>query len=222
MRRSILFLIILFALYSSGCDPKRNEGRQNLTDSLAERDTLPLSEPVAIDSMLDKKDSLSSLMAVDSLDALPVKPGDAVKMKAIEPGELIRFAESLVGTPYVYGSSDPKIGFDCSGFVTYVFEHFHIKVPRSSADFTKIGRTIPIEKAKRGDIILFTDPDFDNSHTAEVGHVGLVTSNENNILNFIHSTSGKAMSVVISPLSEHYKNRFVRVGRIFPQNDDKY
>jgi hypothetical protein len=220
MKQSILFFIILFTGFFSECNRKRDNDRQSLTDSLATKDTIALSEPAAIDSVLDKKDSLSSMIALDSLDAILVKPGDAIDTKAINPGEVIRFAESLVGTPYVYGSSDPKVGFDCSGFITYVFNHFKIKVPRSSVEFTNMGRTIPVEKAKRGDIILFTDPDFDNSHTTEVGHIGLITSNESNIINFIHSTSGKAMSVAISPLSDHYKKRFVRVGRIFPQNDD--
>jgi hypothetical protein len=220
MERSTFFFIILSVGFFSACNQKRNGDRQNLTDSLAEKDTIALNEPAAIESLLNKKDSLSLMIALDSLEVAPVKPGDAIDVKNINPDEVIRFAETLVGTPYVYGSTDPKVGFDCSGFVTYVFNHFKIKVPRSSVQFTNMGKTIPVEKAKRGDIILFTDPDFDNSNSEEVGHIGLITSNENNIINFIHSTSGKAMSVAVSPLSEHYKKRFVRAGRIFPQNDN--
>ena len=49
--------------------------------------------------------------------------------------------------------------------------------------------------------------------------MGLITSNENGIINFIHSTSGKAMSVTNSTLNERYQKRFVRALRIFPQND---
>src|SRR6476619_3619371 len=73
--------------------------------------------------------------------------------------EVVSFAETLLGTPYVYGSTDPKVGFDCSGFITYVFNHFHVSVPRSSIDFTNVGKTVPIDEAKRGDLILFTGTD---------------------------------------------------------------
>ncbi|MER3497639.1 MAG: hypothetical protein C4308_02845 [Chitinophagaceae bacterium] len=118
--------------------------------------------------------------------------------------------------PYVYGSADPRVGFDCSGFITYVFNHFRVKVPRSSREFAKIGKTISLENAKKGDLILFTDPYFDNSHTSEIGHMGLITFNKNGIVTFIHSTSGKAMSVAITSMSDHYKKRFVRVARVFP------
>jgi cell wall-associated NlpC family hydrolase len=115
----------------------------------------------------------------------------------------------------VYASTNPKVGFDCSGFITYVFNHFGIAVPRSSVDFTGVGKTIPVPEAKRGDLILFTGTD---STERVVGHMGLVVANGDE-LEFIHSTSGKAMGVTITPLNAYYKKRFVRVARIFPQND---
>jgi cell wall-associated NlpC family hydrolase len=128
------------------------------------------------------------------------------------PGELVDFAQTLIGVPYVYASSDPAKGFDCSGFITYVFSHFHIQVPRSSVDFTYVGKTVPLTEARRGDIILFTGTD---SLETEVGHMGLVVSNQDDGLRFIHATSGKAMAVTISPLTPQYRRRFVRVGRVF-------
>ncbi len=128
---------------------------------------------------------------------------------------LMSFAETQLGVPYVYASCDPKVGFDCSGFITYVFGHFNIKVPRSSYGFTHMGKTIPFNKAKRGDIILFTGTD---SLATDIGHIGLVVSNNNGALNFIHATSGKAMAVTITTFDEHYKKRFVRISRVFAQN----
>jgi cell wall-associated NlpC family hydrolase len=56
--------------------------------------------------------------------------------------ELIDFAKTLKGIRYKYASADPKKGFDCSGFVMYVFKHFQISVPRSSIDYTRVGSTI--------------------------------------------------------------------------------
>jgi cell wall-associated NlpC family hydrolase len=131
------------------------------------------------------------------------------------PGELVAFAETQIGVPYVYASCDPKVGFDCSGFITYVFKHFNIQVPRSSYGFTHMGRTVPYTDAKKGDIILFTGTD---KLATDVGHIGLVVSNNNGVLQFIHATSGKTMAVTVSPLDEQYKKRFVRISRVFQQN----
>lgn len=188
-------------------------------NNFSKNDTLYTGQGGLIDSLLDKRDSLSSVFAIDTIKIDPLRQGEAINTLNADPDMVVKFAESLVGTPYVYGSTDPKVGFDCSGFITYVFTNFKIKVPRSSVQFSNLGKTVAIENAKRGDIALFTDPDFNNTNSTVVGHMGLITSNDNGVINFIHSTSGKAMSVAITPYSEHYKKRFVRVARIFPQND---
>lgn len=189
-----------------------------MTASESIKDTISLKDTSAIDSILDIKDNITQTVAIDSQIIKTPTSNETIDTRNITPNEVIAFAETLVGTPYVYGSTDPKVGFDCSGFITYVFNRFKIKVPRSSVQFTNVGKTVPVENAKRGDIILFTDPDFDNTTSTVVGHMGLITSNENNLINFIHSTSGKAMAVSVTPFNENYKKRFVRVGRIFPQN----
>lgn len=132
------------------------------------------------------------------------------------PEELLVYAKTLIGIPYKYASTDPAVGFDCSGFITNVFNHFNIVVPRSSIDFTNVEREISLADAKPGDIVLFTGTD---STTRQVGHMGIITSNENGEWYFIHSTSGKANGVTISALSKYYSFRFVKVIRVFSQND---
>lgn len=151
----------------------------------------------------NNKDTVSALIA------------DVVKTKDVHPNELVSFAETLIGIPYRYGSTDPKVGFDCSGFITYVFNHFGIKVPRSSIDFTNVGKAIPLTQVKRGDIILFTGTD---SSEHFVGHMGIITGNTDSV-RFIHSTSGKQHSVTITPLNNYYMGRFVKTIRMFKKND---
>ncbi len=146
-------------------------------------------------------------------DATIYTPGAEIKTGSTIPDSLVAFGKSLVGTPYLYASADPSRGFDCSGFITYVFNHFAIAVPRSSVDFTNVGKEIPTEGARPGDLILFTGTD---STIRIVGHMGIVESNEKGNLLFIHSTSGKAKSVVITPLKGYYEGRFVKVIRVFP------
>jgi lipoprotein Spr len=132
------------------------------------------------------------------------------------PAELISFAQSLVGTPYQYGSSNPANGLDCSGFVTCVFNHFAITVPRSSVDFTFVQHEIDVKDAKPGDLILFTGTD---STIRTVGHMGIITANSADGPTFIHSTSGKAYGVTQTSLKPHYLGRYVKTIRIFPQNN---
>jgi cell wall-associated NlpC family hydrolase len=151
-----------------------------------------------------------------------IAPGHAIAGAAIvntgnvHPTEVVNFAKTLIGVKYKYASTDPGVGFDCSGFITYVFNHFKIPVPRASIDFTNVGKPVPVEMAKSGDIILFTGTDRTERF---VGHMGIVVANNNDQLEFIHSTSGKAHGVTITPLNDYYKGRFIKTIRLFPQND---
>jgi len=135
----------------------------------------------------------------------------------ISPYNLLYFAQSLLGTPYRDASSDPLHGFDCSGFVTYVFKSFNADVPRSSEEYASAGREVRIEDARPGDVIIFKGTKSYHPHS--IGHVGIVYSNDNNELRFIHSTSGKEYGVTISGMDDNYKRRFVKVVRLLTQND---
>lgn len=141
--------------------------------------------------------------------ALPFK--DSIDTKNTEPENLIEFAKTLIGVPYKYGSTNVNVGFDCSGFITYVSNHFGIAVPRSSVDFTNVATEVNIRNAKPGDLILFTGTD---STIRVVGHMGIITQTADTI-KFIHSTSGKAYAVTETPLNKNYQGRFIKIIRIF-------
>lgn len=127
--------------------------------------------------------------------------------------KLLHFAKTLKGTPYKYGSTNPEVGFDCSGFITYVFNHFRIDVPRSSAGFTNEGVPVSLTDAQPGDLILFTGTD---STVRTVGHMGIITQVGDSVV-FIHSTSGKAYGVTETTLDKYYMGRFVKVIRYLPE-----
>ena len=162
-----------------------------------------------VNSTSTRVDSIGPSLAADSPQKITA-PELTQVIKSITAHELVAFAKTLLGIPYRYASTDPAKGFDCSGFITYVFNHFNITVPRSSVDFTNAGKEVNLQSAKEGDLILFTGT-VDSIRI--VGHMGIVTENVDT-LNFIHSTSGKANGVVISVLDEHYKRRFVKVIRV--------
>jgi cell wall-associated NlpC family hydrolase len=132
----------------------------------------------------------------------------------INVDSLVNFAKHYIGTKYDYGSIHPKKGFDCSGFVYYVFGHFHLKVPRSSMDYEKAGKLIAKDSCKIGDVIVFTGT---NAKNRNPGHVGIILSNPCEEIKFIHSSSSrKGSGVKISTFkdSPYYKVRFIKIVRI--------
>jgi lipoprotein Spr len=165
-----------------------------------------------------------SATAVKAQTQLPVQYQELIKKlsenlpKNIEevqksPGttnstSLIDFAKSMLGIPYRYATSNPKVGFDCSGFVSYVFSNFGFKVPRSSREFSATGKETNIENAKVGDVLIFTGS---NSKIRRIGHVGIVYSIDESGIKFIHASSGKARGVTITAFNGHYKNRFMKI-----------
>ncbi len=170
--------------------------------SCAEMDDYASNTAYVDTQVVDKPEEASGLHFKDT---------PAIQIHSVSRNDLVTFAETLKGVPYRYGSADPAVGFDCSGFITYVFNNFGVEVPRSSIDFTDAGREVPLARASRGDLILFTGTD---SSTRIVGHMGIVTSNTDT-LKFIHSTSGKAYGVTETPLNNYYMGRFVKVIDIF-------
>lgn len=137
-------------------------------------------------------------------------PPRNINTKNISADEVVTFSETLIGIKYRYGSAIKEKGFDCSGFINYVFNHFNISVPRTSADFTNAGTEIPIEDSKRGDIILFTGS---NAKSGVVGHMGIITENKKGELKFIHATESNG--VMISGMNSYFVPRFVKVNRVF-------
>ncbi|HXB40522.1 MAG TPA: NlpC/P60 family protein [Bacteroidia bacterium] len=127
---------------------------------------------------------------------------------------IIVFAKKHLGIKYRYAECTPKRGFDCSGFVFYVFGHFNIKVPRASMDYEKTGKLIQIDSCKTGDIIVFTGT---NSKNKAPGHVGIIVSNTPEGVVFIHSSSGhKRIGVILTNFTQslYYQKRFIKVARM--------
>ena len=145
--------------------------------------------------------------------ALPISQSNTL-LKDAEA--FVNYAKGFIGTPYVYGSTNPAIGFDCSGFINHVAHHFGLNVPRSSVDYTNFGTDVSMANAKVGDLILFTGTD---ASQRVVGHMGIVTNSSPDNFEFIHSTSGKAKGVTVSQLKGYYETRFVKVIRIL-DNDN--
>ena len=97
--------------------------------------------------------------AYDRLERLRAEPRRIVP----SVGErAARLALRFLGSPYSYGGSSPA-GFDCSGFVMYVYGKLGVALPHHAASQYALGRSIPYSALRAGDLVFFSG----------LGHVGL-------------------------------------------------
>ena len=97
--------------------------------------------------------SASPQPATDTGTSPPAAAGTAAK--------LIANAKQFLGTPYKWGGTSP-LGFDCSGFVQYVFKNAGIDLPRVSYQQAQAGKRISIAEAKPGDLVAWDTSDRNN------------------------------------------------------------
>lgn len=73
----------------------------------------------------------------------------------IKGQDVVDFACKFIGNPYKYAGTDINNGIDCSAYVQYVFRHFGINLPRTSAEQRYVGKAVSYANAKPGDIICY-------------------------------------------------------------------
>ncbi len=113
--------------------------------------------------------------------------------------EVIMNALSLTGVKYKFGGNSPETGFDCSGFVRYVFRNAaNLTLPPTARAISQLGKTVKKEELQPGDLVFF------NTLKSAFSHVGIyIGSNQ-----FIHAPSaGKAVRVENMQQS-YWSNRF--------------
>jgi cell wall-associated NlpC family hydrolase len=161
-----------------------------------------------------------SFAAAILFSSFTIKKEENIKINRIEKTQttidrdsIITYSKQYLGTPYLYASNNPNKGFDCSGFVNYVFQHFDVSVPRSSSGYKNLGITKKAEDFKIGDVLVF----YGYKNKTIVGHVGIICEANGMKSKFIHASSGKIKSVTISALdSDHYSNRFYKCIDVLP------
>lgn len=143
----------------------------------------------------------------DTLDSAEVQ-------REVIADSIITYAKTFMGTPYVWGGNDPQTGFDCSGFICYVYKQFDITLPRTSGQQFDAGEPIPYVEAKPGDLILFAGPD---NGPGNPGHVGIVLSYAPETgFSFIHTSSPESGGVRISneKSEQYYYKKFLEIRRV--------
>ena len=119
--------------------------------------------------------------------------------------EIVSTARSLIGTPYKYGGRSPQTGFDCSGFVGYVYNQFDIELPRSSSEIMSVGSPLQDADLNPGDIVI-----YNIGRKGRALHVGIATGNGT----FVHSPSAHKKVEEVSLSSPYWQKRFICARRI--------
>ena len=109
--------------------------------------------------------------------------------------KIVKESNTYLGTPYLWGGTT-RNGIDCSAFVKNVYLSVGIKLPRVSQNQAKVGKTITLDKIRKGDLIFF---ETDKNRPNTVSHVGIYLGSGN----LIHASS-KNKKVVIVPLNQGY------------------
>lgn len=117
--------------------------------------------------------------------------------------DVVNFACQYLGAPYTWGGTSPETGFDCSGFVSFVYAHFGKTLNRVASDQAKNGTHVDTAGIQPGDIICFY------SGSSYIGHVGIYIGGNK----FIHA-SNSTTGVIISDLSGYYSSRGYEIRRI--------
>jgi len=134
-----------------------------------------------------------------------VTPTQPAPNPDVELGQqIVDYALSLVGSKYVYGGASPA-GFDCSGFTSYVFKQFDIRLTRHSAgQYRDNGVHIEKSELSPGDLV------FTSSNGRTVTHVGIYIG-DNKI---VHASSPRVGVVISSLSSGNYTRTFFGAKRI--------
>ena len=114
--------------------------------------------------------------------------------------KIVKESVNYLGIPYKYGGDNPIEGFDCSGFVKYIYQKVaKLDVPRTTKSQVKIGKPIKIANIQKGDLVFF------GINSKSVNHVGIYIGDNQ----FIHAPS-TGSTVRVENIHSSYWSKKIR------------
>lgn len=116
--------------------------------------------------------------------------------------EIATYAQKFVGYPYVYGGTSPS-GFDCSGFVQYIYRQFGYSINRTATAQLANGYSVSYSNLQPGDLVFF-------GSGSSADHVGMYIGNGN----IVHAANSRSGVIITSLSSSWYANNYLCARRI--------
>jgi len=134
------------------------------------------------------------------------RKGTTYRLTKADRDALLKYAKYFKGGKYVWGGTSPD-GFDCSGYVQYLYKKHGVNLPRTAWSQSKKGIPVDLDHLQKGDLLFFLT---DKKRGIPVTHVGIYLGNGE----FIHAAS-KKKGIIISPITHgKYRNCFVSARRV--------
>src|SRR5260221_3209498 len=124
---------------------------------------------------------------------------------APDPRDLLQTALGFRGVPYRLGGESPSTGFDCSGFVRYVFGANHFELPRTVGEQYLLGAPVKLRDIRAGDLVYFS------TVAPGASHVGIALD----ATEFVHGPGANGAVRVERLDSSYWHERFLSAKRVF-------
>ena len=142
--------------------------------------------------------------AVVNPPSLPGRPAPAIPAGGNGDGyALSGTALSLRGAPYRMGGDDPS-GFDCSGFVQYVYQQHGVGMPREVRQQFRVGKSVDRGRLEPGDLVFFS------TVAPGASHVGIIIGGDQ----FVHAPSERGVVRVENLSSQYWSTRYIGAKRV--------
>lgn len=131
---------------------------------------------------------------------------------------IISVGKMFLGIPYRWGGTSEN-GFDCSGFIKYIFEWFGIQLPRTSREMANYGSYVSKNELQKGDLIFFSGR---NMNSGVIGHIGIVVEVTNEAIKMMHSSSSQGVHIEDLNQSVYFSKRYMTARRLPIQETNKH
>ncbi|AYC28924.1 C40 family peptidase [Paenisporosarcina cavernae] len=146
---------------------------------------------------------LISVIAIIAVLMLSAFSQEAQAASSLNSKQIVTTSSSVLGVKYKRGGTTTA-GFDCSGFIGYVYKSSGVNLPRTSAGMYATGKSVAKKSLQVGDLVFF------NTSGKGVSHVGIYIGNGK----FVHSSSSKGVSIAKLNDPYYWGDKYIGAKRV--------